>query len=223
MIGIVIALHSEAEKLLGIAEQLKRITLADKEAYSCKLCNRETIIAISGIGKVSAALTTQLLIDKFTPDFILNFGTCGGINDNVKVLNYYVIEKCCQYDFDLTDLEDVPLGYIQEYKTVFFNACADGISLEKSVLASADRFTNRQKDVDDINNMGCSLCDMEGGAIAQVCTSNNTPLYIVKGITDVHGSGNSPQQFFENLQKVSAGFPEIIIRTIEEICFSLKI
>ena len=218
MIGIVVALYSETEKLLGLVNELKPIKLADKPAYSCKICGKDAIIAISGIGKVSAALTTQLIIDKFSPDFILNFGTCGGIDDKVKALNYYAVEKCCQYDFDLTDLEDVPLGYIQEYKTVFFNACTDGLNLEKSALASADRFTNRQKDVDNIINMGCSLCDMEGGAIAQVCTSNNTPLYIIKGITDVHGSGTAPQQFFENLKQVGAGFPKVVINSIEEIC-----
>ena len=218
MIGIVIALPSEAERLLNTVDELNSIKLADKPAYTCKICGRDAIIAISGIGKVSAGLTTQLLIDKFSPDFILNFGTCGGVNKSVKILNYYIVEKCCQYDFDLTDLEDVPLGYIQEYKTVFFNACTDGISLEKSVLASADRFTNKQADIDNINKMGGSLCDMEGGAIAQVCTSNNTPLYIIKGITDVNGSGTAPEQFFSNLKQVSAGFPANIIRTIEEIC-----
>ena len=218
MIGIIVALYSETEKLLGLVNELKPIKLADKPAYSCKICGKDAIIAISGIGKVSAALTTQLIIDKFSPDFILNFGTCGGVSDSVKILNYYAIEKCCQYDFDLTDLEDVPLGYIQEYKTVFFNACTDGLNLEKSALASADRFTNRQKDDDNIINMGCSLCDMEGGAIAQVCTSNNTPLYIIKGITDVHGSGTAPQQFFENLKQVGVGFPKVVINSIEEIC-----
>ena len=222
MIGIVVALPSEVKKLLEHVQDLKNAKLADKTAYSCKLCGRDTIIAISGIGKVSAALTTQLLIDKYEPDFILNFGTCGGTNDSVKILNYYAIDKCCQYDFDLRDLDGVPLGYIQEYDTVFFKANTNELSLEKSSLASADRFTNKQVDVDSINEMGCSLCDMEGGAIAQVCTSNNMPLYIIKGITDIFGSGANEEQFFSNLNKVSEGFPTVIIRTIEEICKSIK-
>ena len=222
MIGIVVALPSEVKKLLEHVQELKSIKLADKTAYSCKLCGHDTVIAISGIGKVSAALTTQLLIDKFAPDFILNFGTCGGTNDSVKILNYYAINKCCQYDFDLRDLDGVPLGYIQEYDTVFFKANTDELSLEKTSLASADRFTNKQIDVDSINEIGCSLCDMEGGAIAQVCTSNNTPLYIIKGITDVFDSGANEEQFFSNLNKVSEGFPTVIIRAVEEICKSIK-
>ena len=218
MLGIIVALRSEVENLLNHVQELKTVTLADKPAYKGKLCGRETIIAISGIGKVSAALTTQLLIDKYSPDFILNFGTCGGLNSSVQVLNYYVIEKCCQYDFDLSELDNVPIGYIQEYDTVFFPAHVKGLNfLNKSVLASADKFTFHEKDVNLVNNMGCSVCDMEGGAIAQVCKSNSIPLVMIKGISDVHGSGTAQEQFFKNLKTVGAGFPDVILKTINAI------
>ena len=218
MFGIVVALKAEAKSLLNIAKIKKEFNLADKPAYLCEIGGKECVLAISGIGKVSAALTTQLLIDNYNLEFILNYGTCGGTNDNVKITNYYIVEKCCQYDFDLTELEDVPLGYIQEYDTVFFNTCTDKIDfLPMSTLASADKFTNKQEDIQTINQMGCSICDMEGAAIAQVCTSNSTPLYIIKGISDVAGNGTNPEQFFENLQTVGDNFPSIIIKAIKEI------
>jgi len=219
MIGIIIALPSEADALLKRVENLEKIELADKPAYLGLLNQKETVIAISGIGKVSAALTTQLVIDKFAPDFIINFGTCGGINDSVKALEYYAIEKCCQFDFDLRDLDGVPLGYIQEYDTVFFKTCLDGLNfMKKSVLASADRFTCNINDVNTVNEIGASLCDMEGGAIAQVCTSNNVPLVMIKGISDVHGSKTAQEQFFANLKEVAAGFPDVILKVINEVC-----
>jgi len=219
MIGIIIALPSEADALLKRVENLEKIELADKPAYLGLLNQKETVIAISGIGKVSAALTTQLVIDKFAPDFIINFGTCGGINDSVKALEYYAIEKCCQYDFDLTELDPVPLGYIQDYDTVFFPASTMGLEdMKKSIVASADKFTSKKSDVDTVNQMGCSLCDMEGGAIGQVCLSNNVPLYMIKGISDVHGSGTAQEQFFKNLSQVGAGFPSVILSAIEKIC-----
>lgn len=218
MIGIVVALRSEAASLLTKFNNLKELLIADKPAFCGKLCGKDVILAISGIGKVSAALTTQLIIDKYSPDFILNFGTCGGMNNSVKIKNYYAIEKCCQYDFDLRELDGVPLGYIQEYNTAFFENCLDGTEhLSKSILASADRFTNKECDISTINEIGCSLCDMEGGAIAQVCTSNKVPLIMVKGITDVQGSGTAPEQFMNNLKAVSEGFPTIIMQTLESV------
>ena len=218
MICFVIALPKEAEKLLKRVDNLKKFTLADKPAYSGQIEGIEVILAISGIGKVSAALTTQLLIDKYSPKFIFNFGTCGGMNRSVEILKYYAVSKCCQFDFDLRELDGVPLGYIQEYNTVFFPTHISGLEfLNTSILASADRFTNDENDIKSINDMGCSLRDMEGGAIAQVCKSNNVPLVMIKGITDVYGSGTAQEQFYENLKKVGDGFPDVIINALKSI------
>lgn len=218
MIGIVVALHSEAENLLNNLQNKTTFLTADKPTFKGKLAGQDVVVAISGIGKVSAALTTQKLIDTYNPSFILNFGTAGGMNDSVKILNYYIVERCCQFDFDLRELDGVPLGYIQEYKTAYFNANTDSIDfLQKSSLATADRFTNDVNDINSINQIGCSLRDMEGGAIAQVCCSNNTPLYMIKGVTDVYGSGTAQEQFFENLKQVSSGFLDIVIKVIETV------
>lgn len=218
MIGIVVALNSEAKTFLEKMQNIKQINLADKPAYLGTVNGADCILAISGIGKVSAALTTQIIIDKYSPSYIINFGTCGGMNNSVEIKKYYAIEKCCQYDFDLRELDGVPLGYIQEYDTAFFTNCLDGTdNLGKSILASADRFTNKECDINTINEIGCSLCDMEGGAISQVCTSNNVKLVMIKGITDVQGSGTAPEQFFKNLMDVSQGFAEVIPPIIEKL------
>lgn len=219
MIGIVVALYSEANELLNKINDYEEFSLKDKRAFKFNIDGKNVVLAISGIGKVSAALTTQLLIDLYSPDFIINFGTCGGMNDSVDILKYYAVEKCCQFDFDLRELDGVPLGYIQEYDSVYFNTCTKGLDfLDKSTLASADRFTNDINDINAINNdVKCSLRDMEGGAIAQVCTSNNIPLYMIKGITDVYGSQTAQEQFFKNLKAVSAGFPNVVINAIKSI------
>ena len=219
MICFVVALKKEAQELLTRAENLTEFKIADKPCYSCKLNGKEVIIAISGIGKVSAALTTQLLIDKYNPEFIFNFGTCGGMNKSVEILNYYLIDKCCQFDFDVTELDNVPLGYIQEYDTVYFDTYTKGLDfLKTSRVASADRFTNDIADINAVNEIGCSLRDMEAGAIAQVCTSNNVPLVMVKGISDVYGNGTAQEQFYQNLQTVGKGFPDVILKVLDTIC-----
>ena len=90
MIGIVVALKKEAEKFLLTADNVKQIKLADKDAFLGKVDDIEFILIISGIGKVSSALSTQLLIDKYSPTSILNFGTTGGMNQSVQALNYYL-------------------------------------------------------------------------------------------------------------------------------------
>lgn len=218
MICFVVALKKEAELLLEKVSNLKAFKIADKPAYSFNLEGKDCVLVISGIGKVSAGLTTQMLIDKYAPSYIFNFGTCGGMNDSVQILGYYAVEKCCQYDFDVSAIDDVPVGYIQEYDRVHFDAYTKGLDfLEKRNIASADKFTHKSEDVKTINDMSCSICDMEAGAIAQACTSNNVPFVAIKGISDVHGKGTQPEQFFENLKKVGDGFPAIIIKAINSI------
>ena len=82
-------------------------------------------------------------------------------------------------------------------------------SLLKTVnLASADRFSNEKKDIKRIENLGCSVRDMEGGAISQVCFSNEIKLIMVKGVTDIYGSPSS--QYYENKLKVCKNFSRII-------------
>lgn len=217
VICIVVALKKEAEKFIEKANLKENGYLAGKKIFYGNINGCDIVLALSGIGKVSASLTTQALIDKYQPQAIINFGSVGGIG-NVSTKRYYVVDKCCQYDFDLSDLDNVSVGYIQDYDRVFFNTKTDNIDfLEKVALATSDRFTCKQHDIDTIKKLGCSIFDMEGCAIAQVCTSNDIPLYIVKGVTDIYGSGANSEQFLENLKAVGDGFADVIPKLIEKI------
>lgn len=218
MIGIIIALPSEAKSLLTQVESLKEIPFLDKKAYSCTINSKQAVIVISGIGKVSAALTTQALIDQYNPEFVVNAGTCGGTNLSVKPLNFYIVDKCFQFDFDVTEIDDVEVGYIQEYDTKFFNAYTKGLDfLPKTNLATADRFSNAEKDLDLIEKNGCAIRDMEGAAIAQTCKSNNVPFVSLKGVSDVYGLGTDGEQFYQNLTAVSKALAPTLIKVIESL------
>lgn len=218
VIGIVVALEKEATPFLTRVNAVKTADIAKKTVYTAQIADKTVYLIISGIGKVSSALSTQILIDKFQPDAIINFGTVGGIGSEVAAKKYYAVDKCCQYDFDLSDLDNVSVGYIQDYDTVFFPATTDKLDfLDKSSLATSDKFTCKDSDVKTVKELNCSLCDMEGASIAQVCLSNQIPVYIIKGVTDVFGSGANSDQFIENLKAVSSGFPQVIIETLKKL------
>jgi adenosylhomocysteine nucleosidase len=217
MIGVVVALKSEAMPLINKIENAKEIKLCGKPCFVGKLADREVALIISGIGKVSASLSTQALIDKLGATTIINYGTCGGTNSSINVCDYYMVDKAFQFDFDVREIDDVPLGYIQEYDRVFFNANIINIGLKKQSLATSDRFSKSEIDLNNILNNACFLRDMEGCAIIQVAVSNDTPVYIVKGVTDVYGSGTDGEQFYKNLSKVCENFPNIILKLIQNI------
>ncbi len=217
MIGIIIALKKEAEGLINKISDKKELTFGGKSFYVGNFEGKSVVVAISGIGKVNAAIATQSAIDNFSPEFIINYGSAGGIKGKAKELCYYAADRCCQYDFDLSAIDDVSVGYIQDYDTVYFYPETDGLGfLEKRSLATSDRFTEKSADIDTVESLGCSLFDMEGGAIAQVCTANGIPFYVIKGVTDVHGSGTSPDAFFINLTKVCDGFDGVLKKFFSE-------
>jgi adenosylhomocysteine nucleosidase len=85
MVGIIIALNSEAKYLINKLENVRQTTITNKPAYIGKLCGKEVIIVVCGIGKVSSSIATQKVIDDFSPKYIINVGSSGGTNDTVKV------------------------------------------------------------------------------------------------------------------------------------------
>lgn len=215
MIGIIVALNSEAKTFKDIIENKTAVQLADKKGFVGKIDGKDVALFISGIGKVNAALTAQAVIDAYSPDYVINFGTAGGMNSNVEIMKYYIIDKCCQYDFDVSVLDNVPVGYIQDFNGIYFNCYTEELDfLPFSNVASGDRFNNDLNDIGTINGLNCSLRDMECGAIGQVCTSNNVPLIAIKGVSDVFGSGTAEEQFVKNLNDVSNGFKDIIKKVI---------
>ena len=82
MIGTVIALESEAEILLEKMEIFRSLVVSGKKIYVGSAFGKDTAVAVCGVGKVNAALGTQLLVSKFDADKILNFGVAGGLNKN---------------------------------------------------------------------------------------------------------------------------------------------
>lgn len=217
MIGIVVALKSEAQPIIEIIDKPKNFEVCGKPCYQGKIAGKKVILIISGIGKVSASLSAQALIDKFGVKTLINYGTCGGTNSSIKVCDYYMVDKAFQFDFDVREIDDVPLGYIQEYDRVFFNASFVDIGLSKQSLATSDRFSKDKIDLENILNNGCYLRDMEGSAILQVATSNKIPTYLVKGVTDVYGNDTDGEQFVKNLKKVCENFPTIISKLISAL------
>ncbi len=218
MLAIVVALQSEAEFFIQNVDIEKEFLLGGKKVIEGKVENKKIVLSICGIGKVNSALATQMLIDKYSPDYVLNFGTCGGVDNSVTVGSFYNVEKCCQFDFDVSSLDPVPVGYIQDYDSVYFYPNTNLISsLPLASLASADRFSDSKEDNQLIKNMGCNLRDMEGGAIGEVCTSNGVPFIMIKGVTDVYGNGTSGEQFYNNSKLVCKGFKEVIKKVIADL------
>lgn len=218
MIGIVVALNNEAKPVIDLITNKKELFLCGKKIIKGKINGKKIVLIVSGIGKVNASFCTQILIDKFNAKKIINYGTVGGLMEVTQVGDCYLIEKCCQYDFDLSDLDDVSVGYIQDYDRVYFTPNKpQNDFLQYRNLATSDKFTCKDCDIETVKNLNCQIFDMEGGAIAEVCTANDIPYYLIKGVVDVHGSVTHKEQFINNLNTVCQNFSIVVAKLINHI------
>ena len=159
----------------------------------------DDLLLVSGVGKVNAAAATQQAIDRGAKE-IWNCGVVGGLDIAMNVGDVYEVEKAVEYDFDLTMINGTKLGTHNERDTPYFECVTDG-KYPSKILATGDRFTNDEKDVENPLALGATLKDMEGAAIAHVCERNGIPCRMLKAISDVHGKGAMTNQYQVNLAK----------------------
>ena len=214
MIGVVIALQSEAEILLSQMEVARSLTVSGKSIRVGKAFGKDIALCICGVGKVNAALGTQLLVSKFDAEKILNFGVAGGLNKDTKLCEVYQISGAVQFDFDLVQLNGTKIGTLNEYQENYLRLNHFMADLPKRKLGTADRFNDSPADYTLLTEeLNADIRDMEGAAIVQAAFAAELPVYSVKAISDVAGSGSTTEQYLINkdkaLQNLQAKLPLI--------------
>ncbi len=196
--AFVIAMKCEAA---AVRPHLK----ADDKLYVC------------GIGKVNAAAATMQAIKEGATE-VWNAGLCGGFGEKVEVGGVYIVDKAVEYDFDLAKLNGTRVGQLNELDTPYlpFRTFQTSQTFQTFlILATGDHFNDREDDYDLITKeLGASLRDMEGAAIAHVCLKMNVPCFSVKCVTNVAGRGSMTGQYEQNKEKclcrLSAALKELL-------------
>jgi len=219
-IGIIFALDEEIEALK------KEITITSKEQvydltfYTGSIDKITCILVKSGVGKVNAARTTQIMIDRFNISYIFNIGVAGGLNKSLKIGDIVIGEKLVQHDFDITAFNHEK-GYIPNIG-IYTKSDSNLVSLAKEVIgnchlgviASGDIFCTEDSMSQKINKKFQALCvEMESASIAQVARLSQVPFLVIRSISDIPGqtSLTTYEEFLEeNCQKVARALKNII-------------
>ncbi len=212
MIGAVIAMQSEADILLNQMKIERELTVSGKHVYVGRAFGKDIAVCLCGIGKVNAALGTQVLVSKFGVEKLVNFGVAGGLNDGTKLCQVYQIEAAVQFDFDLTQLNGTKMGTLDEYQENYLNCNQFRADFPKKRLGTADRFNDSVDDYKLLTEeLKADIRDMEGCAVVQAAYCAQLPVFMMKAISDVAGSGNTAEQYFANktkaLENLSAALP----------------
>lgn len=220
-IGIIGAMPSELADIrqtLGEAE-VKKISGFEFFVNSYK--GKTVINACCGIAKVNAALCTQVMIDNFSPDCVINTGVAGGMNADVKVCDMVISTEVLPHDLDPHFLNDYP-----PYCAVFkadegLIETAEKICGEFSVksfrgrIVSGEAFISSNEVKTEIQKrLNPYAVDMESAAVGHCCYLNGKPYVSVRCISD--NADDDGAMSFDEFEKIAAKrVAEIVLKMSE--------
>lgn len=228
-IGIIAA---EEEEMLAIKKYMKNIkekNIFNLTFYIGSIENNKCILVKCGVGKVNAARTTQVLIDNFDLNYVVNIGSAGAVNPSLSIGDIIVGDKLIQYDFDITELGTYEKGEICGIGKYFscddtlINLCKQIVEEEDLIckvgkIGTADLFCAKpEKSAEIYKEFGVECVEMEGGAVAQVCQLDNIPFLVIRSISDTP-NGNNKIDFHTYLKSASENAGKILYK----LCTKLK-
>lgn len=199
--------------------EIKRISGFD--FYICDYKGSRIVNACCGIAKVNAALCTQVMIDNFHPDCVINTGVAGGMNSEVKVCDVVISTEVLPHDLDPHFLNDYP-PYCAVFKAdgrlmdIAEKACGEfGVRSFRGRIVSGEAFVSDNTLKSTIQaNFHPHAVDMESAAVGHACYLNETPYVSVRCISD--NADDEGAMSFDEFEKIAAKrVAEIVLRMTE--------
>ncbi|MDO4295727.1 MAG: 5'-methylthioadenosine/adenosylhomocysteine nucleosidase [bacterium] len=228
-IGILCAGDEELAPFLPLIKDGKTTEKAKLHFYTGHMGDMdgiEVVTLFSGVCKVNAAIATQLLIDEFGVDIILNAGTAGGMAEELEIFDTVISTELCYHDV----AEDILTEFHPWMNSVFFAADSKLVQLSKSAVAkispigkvvwgrmvTGESFISEEGRQEICEKFAPLTVDMESASVAHVCYVNNIPFLSIRCITDT-ANHSGIDNFDENCAKASSIAKDITLALLAEI------
>ena len=202
-VGIVCAGDEELAPFLPVINNCKITERALLKFYEGAIQGIEIVALYSGVCKVNAAIASQILIDVFGTNLIINSGTAGGMNPNLELFDTVISTEVCYHDV-APERSKAAVKKIEPAGNVFWGRMVTGESFITD--------EGRQKINDEYAPF---TVDMETASIAHVCYVNGIPFISIRCVTDTdvcRGICN----FEENCAKASMIAKNITVALLNE-------
>lgn len=193
-IGIIGAMNVEIELLKDRIRIDRKENIAGFDFFLGYVDGKNVIITCCGGGKVNAASCTQILIDRFDVDCIINTGIAGGLHESVKICDVVISNNVTHHDVRKAQMEScfpfkIHFEASDKLIEAAIKACElfhiDGWNYHTGRIISGESF------IDDsevkkrlIRDYSPHCVEMEGSAIGHVAHINNIPFVIIRSISD---------------------------------------
>jgi adenosylhomocysteine nucleosidase len=172
---------------------------------------RGVIVFQGGWGKISAAASTQYVIDRWKPELLVNLGTCGGFEGKIERGTIILVDRTAVYDIIEQMDDDLPfLAFYQTEIDLSWLREPYPLPVVRSLMVSGDRDLVVEEIPTLIKQYGAMAGDWESAAIAWVADRNQTRLLILRGVSDLVGSAGG--EAYGNYESFKQSAREILGR-----------
>lgn len=229
IIGIIGAMEEEVNILKSGMSHVEMSTIASMVFCKGELKGKEVVIVRSGIGKVNAGICTQILVDHYHVDLVINTGIAGSLRNEIDIADIVLSTDALQHDVDATGF-GYELGVIPRMETSTFQANEALLNLAKEVcdrkltqikahlgrVVSGDQFISDNKKKDWLLNIFQGYCtEMEGAAIAQAAYLNQIPFLIIRAISDK--ADQSAEMSYAEFEKLAISNTVTLVEGLLEV------
>lgn len=226
-IGIIGALNDEVKNIIARLDGHSSEVISGIEFNTGTLFGKKIVVARCGVGKVFAAICAEAMIIRYNPRLIVNTGVGGALDPTLRPLDVVVAESLVQHDMDTSPIGD-PVGLISGINKIYFDTdkravdiltrAADKLGIKTLVgtVASGDKFIAEASDKEYIRmTFGAVSCEMEGAAVAHTAFVNDTPVIVIRAISD-SADGDASMDYMTFLPKAAEMSTRLTLSLIEE-------
>lgn len=228
-IGLMGAMQEEVALLMDKLERTEIVHKAGITFHQGMIGEQQVVLCKCGVGKVNAALCSQILIDDFNTSTILFTGVAGALHPDLNIGDIVISTDCMQHDIDASAL-GFERGTIPFAEHSIFKASPVLIKLAeqagkeqttshvmKGRVLSGDQFIADRSRVEELHQSFSGVCtEMEGSAVAQVCSLNGVSFVIIRSMSD-KADGSAHMNFAEFTKKASDNSYRIVLGMLKNI------
>ena len=225
-IGIICAGDNELAPFLPHIHDCKTSKKAMLTFYEGIIHGIEMVALFCGVCKTNAALATQILIDTYHVDAIINAGTAGGMDNALDIFDTVISTEVAHHDV----YEGILTEFHPWMPSIFFKADENLLQLSKNAIKHLPpkykihygRMVTGESFItddgrDEINTRFRPLTvDMETASIAHVCYVNEVPFIAMRTLTDT-ATHSGAEHFEKNCIAASFISKEIVLELLSEI------
>lgn len=193
-IGLLCAMKSEFDQLTRRLRISRETSIAQTTVLEGEIDGLAVVIAATGICKVNAAITAQMLIDRFGVTHMIMAGVAGGMDPRLGLHALAFSERLAQHDVDPQFLRHRPLpagdGIFtgdEHMLSVCRRLNERGAFLYPAsfgMMVSGEQFIDQEGRQEIIDAWRPLCVDMESAAAAHACCANGIPFLAIRAMSD---------------------------------------